>query len=1066
MALMSAWAKTGSRTCRMTVPLPPGGGNVAIGEEVEVLLLSNADVGMDKCHRLGNAITGAVPEGATWFGITTNVLRRMPASPPEAILVEATRNPMNQALVRVPNRLRSVLGGDDWIPIGRLRDLKESIAFGSSPESVAFKKDFHAFVLHADAQASHFDLLALQVKVGGVERIGFETSLPLTPRTEKVAQVRPYLEQSHFYQGFVPVKLLLGAGTSPYDLVGKRIEVLGRLRDHYGQQAPHDPIQVLDRTEEYRDEIAGPDTWEHITAFLRSTKNGVSLVLRASVRACWLENHRADFIRRRLGLIRHQLEDGGLKVSAQWCFGDRPSTTIDKKEFVEKLIGSLEKSLIVEPKKPFVEFITPLALPSLPVGWEVEPFAAVLRMTRPFRTSLFKLLNELPVGVLETTAALDPEGLSVKGSTDSVDALQKFFKPVVALFDANLAVCDPTLTHGSYFLVNPKCISGEFLKDDDGFHAILPFANKPVSIEKSGATVVDRDLDATLVAACESLDSVLGEKRLDAVRDAVPSLLSLKRQLAVTCGDRIRSVFTGQKSPEASRRAVEDAVSRRASECWRLASIAELAVKPHQSVTSSALLKIVGDFQDPTSPKPSDAPKKSLPVSTIGIICEAIWRIPILAWMGGDPGPVSVPALNFTTKHVLVDLSRLKSLAPAVVGTVWLRLVDVGTAKVEFTLPAFTAPAPLRRVLETPVASGHVAFAANPKPQTVAETKLWNYSATYAMPGNGLQKETDAVYVCVNSPQGGRSLMHLQTPEQLLVLSADRFIAAARPGTTAATYVEELGKAAEDLTVKLVNFEPLNSLGVAGPVIAKARIWHNGKEWVKDNPDVGIDVKANGASLSVKVERLDACRYPCATTDLHATRNEELKAGFGDNPKKRAVFKDFVYATPLVGFKSEALPSLEVASMVTGGTASDDARIWLTGLLDELLGNASHTQKEQLLVQCRLGFYPYSVYSLIREANEPAPVVMLTSGGADALTEIPAGAARAAGVWLTEVGGSTALGFWCVDVSVFRDVDGAAPQRILALRRVRGIAPTKDAGKGTKKKRVNAGRTNLHNAPQ
>lgn len=1064
IALMSAWAKTGSRTCRMTVPLPPGGENVAIGKEVEVLLLSNSDPGMYRCHRLGNAITGAVPEGATWFGITTNVLRRMPASPPEAILVEARRNPMSQALVRVPTRLRPVLGGNDWVPIGQLRDLKESMAFGSSPESVAFKKDFHAFVLQADAQASHFDLLALQVKVNGVERIGFETSLPLTPRTEKVAQVRPYLEQSHFYQGFVPVKLLLGAGASPYDLVGKRIEVLGRLRDHYGQQAPHDPIQVLDRPEEYRDEIAGPDAWEHITAFLRSTQNGVSLVLRASVRACWLESHRADFIRRRLGLIRHQLEDGGLKVSAQWCFGDRPSTTIDKKEFVEKLIGSLEKSLIVEPKNPFVELITPLALPALPGGWDVEPFAAVLRMTRSVRTSAFKLLNELPVGVLEATAALDPEGISVKGSTDSVDALQKFFKPVVALFDADLAVCDPALTHGSYFLVNPKCISGEFLKDDDGFHAILPFANKPVSIEKSDATVVDRDLDATLVAACESLDSVLGEKRLDAVRNAVPSLLSLKRQFAVTCGDRLRSVFTGQKSPEASRRAVEDAVSQRASECWRLASIAELAVKPYQSATSSALLKIVGDFQDPTSPAPSGAPKKSLPVSTIGIICGAVWRIPVIAWMGGEPGLVSVPALNFTTKHVLVDLSRLKSLAPAAAGTVWLRLVDVGTAKVEFTLPAFTAPAPLRRVLETPVASGHVAVAVNPKPQTVAETKLWNYSATYAVPGKGLQKETDVVYVSVKSPQGDRSLTHLQTPEQLLLLSADRFIAAARPDTTAATYVEELGKAAEDLMAKLVNFKPLNSLAFAGPVIAEARIWHNEKEWVKDNPEVGIDVEPNGASLSVTVERLDACRYPCATTDLHATRNEELKAGFGDNPQKRAVFKDFVYATPSVGFKSEALPSLEVASMVTGGTASDDARIWLTGLLDELLGSASPAQKGQLLVQCRLGFYPYSVYSLIGEASEPAPVVMLTSGGADALTDIPVGAAREAGVWLTEVGGSTALGFWCVDVSVFRDVDGAAPQRILALRRVRGVAPTKYEGKGTRKKRANVGGAHLHKA--
>ncbi|EFK95487.1 hypothetical protein LDC_2504, partial [sediment metagenome] len=267
---------------------------------------------------------------------------------------------------------------------------------------------------------------------------------------------------------------------------------------------------------------------------------------------------------------------------------------------------------------------------------------------------------------------------------------------------------DPGLTHGSFFLVNPKCISGEIVKDDDGFHAILPFANKPVSIERPDATLVDRDLDAALSAACEGLDGLLEEKKLWAVREAVRSLLSLKRQLGLTCGNRLREVFSGKLSPESARLAVEDAVSRRASECWRLASIADLAVKPLQAATTGTLLKIVGDFQGAGTPLPPGAPKQSLPVSTTGITCMSEWRIPVLAWMGLDPGLVSVPALKFVARHILVDLSTLESL-PQAVGSLWLRLVEVGSAKAEFALPAFTAPAPLRRVLETPLRRGMLA---------------------------------------------------------------------------------------------------------------------------------------------------------------------------------------------------------------------------------------------------------------------------------------------------------------------------------------------------------------------
>lgn len=915
VGLLSAWARTGSRTCRLTLPFPPGGSNVSLGAEVEVLLLSDADAGAGICARVGSALAGALPAGTSWYATTPGLLRRVPSSPPEALLIEARREAMSNALAWMPEKLRALSRGDGWVSVGRLRELKDSMVFAASRESAALHDEFADFMLQAEASASHFDLLALQVKVDGVEKIGFETSLPLIPTTEKPAQGQAYLDQPHVYRGFVPAKLLLG-GKSPYELVGKQVEVLGRMRDHYGQQAPHDPVPVLDRVEEYRDEILGPDAWEHISASLKSSQNGVSLVLRANVRACWLERGRADFVRRRLGLIRHQFGDGNLNVVAQWSFGDKAPTVVDKQAFIKNLVEPLEKSLTIEPNGEFVEFVTPLVLPKLATDWEVEPFAAVMRMSRPAGTSAL---------VREATAALDPEGLSVKGSNDGVDSLKKFFEPVVALFGASLAVCDPTPAHGSYFLLNPKCITGEFVKDDNGFHAIPPFANKPVSIEKFDSTIVDRDLDATLEAACEGLDGLLDEKKLASVRGAVQSLLSLKRQFALTCRDRLIPVFAGTKSPEAARRAVEDAVSQRATECWRLASVADLAVKPKQPTTSGAFIKIVGDFQDPSGPPLAGTPVKSLPVSTIGITCNDGWRIPVIAWMQSEPGLIPVPALDFTTKHVLIDLAATKSLAGAV-GSVWLRLVDVGTAKPQFTVRAFTAPAPLRRVLETPVAAGHRGLPPKMKPQTVTQAKLWNYSATYNMPGNGLQKGTDALYVTMTSPDGdGSALTRLQSPEQRLLLAADAFIASTRPGISGAIDIDGLRNAAIDLEAKLTGYAPNKYFGLTVSPIGAGRVAHDGNAWICKNTGqfaITAAIDGTGSSGVFELKALDSCLYPCAITDLYATRNEKLKAGFGANPVERDISTAFVYTTPVVGFKSEALPSIDVPGMITGGLAS------------------------------------------------------------------------------------------------------------------------------------------------
>jgi hypothetical protein len=151
--------------------------------------------------------------------------------------------------------------------------------------------------------------------------------------------------------------------------------------------------------------------------------------------------------------------------------------------------------------------------------------------------------------------------------------------------------------------------------------------------------------------------------------------------------------------------------------------------------------------------------------------------------------------------------------------------------------------------------------------------------------------------------------------------------------------------------------------------------------------------------------------------------------------------------------------------MVTGGIASAKPSAWLGSVLQELLGKANGSQKAQLLVQCRLGFYPNNVYSLIKEDNEPAAVVMLTSAGESAATEIPLQAASAADAWLAEMGSSGTLGFWCAEVVVFRDINAQAPERFLAMRRVRGpvIAVQSVAVKSSR--RVRAARSGKHQNP-
>ena len=81
-----------------------------------------------------------------------------------------------------------------------------------------------------------------------------------------------------------------------------------------------------------------------------------------------------------------------------------------------------------------------------------------------------------------------------------------------------------------------------------------------------------------------------------------------------------------------------------------------------------------------------------------------------------------------------------------------------------------------------------------------------------------------------------------------------------------------------------------------------------------------------------------------------------------------------------------------------------------------------------------------------------------------ASTDIPAGASSAATMWLSEVGGSAALGFWSAEVIVFRNGAGSAPERFLALHRVRGEL-AKNGNASEKKKLANGKQTGAKAKP-
>lgn len=1030
LVVLSAWSKTGSKNARLQMDYPAST-IPAPGSEVEILLVAAPMIQGDSVPMAANGALARTGAGTTLFA-RSDLLQRVASSPAEALLVETVRRPMGTVLVRLPDELAAFNAGRTWVSVSDLHGMRAT-AF-STREGAGLLRLLEDLSIAANAAASHFDLLALTVKVGGVEMLSADASLPIMPRTREASNL-PYLQQEHVYQALLPVKLLTSATSSPYELVGKRVQVFGTLRDHYGQQAPQDPALLLDRVEEYRDELIGLDAWENVTCFLRASTRGLVLVVHADLNACFAQALRKDFARRRILAVRQQVADPALAITFEWLFGEPAVTRLDKAKILA-LCDAMLSALKNEPKQPALEVITPVTYPTLPSNWSVEPFAAVVRLQRP--TSAAALARE-------ATTAVYPERLSVPGAADSVDALKKFFTPVVAKYAARLAVCQPSVRHGAFWLVNPLVISGKADLQSLTFTAIPPFSNRPVSVEEPGVVLLDRDLDAALDAACGAIDALLDEQKVGEITGAVKELLDVKRQLAETCAARLAPIFTkAAEPPFDARRAVLDAVASQARECYRLASIASFQLAPGAHPKSSPIVKLVGDF---SVGAPTNGSSATMEISTVGISCEPMYTLPVLVWRAADVSAINVAASTFVVRHVQVNLSAVSSLVRAPQLNVWLRIVDLGSAPAGFSIPAFTAPCPLRRVVSTPMAEAQTARASKRDPGTVTEAKLWNLHSQFKLSGTGeqlLQGGTDRVFVRVVSPSLTPRIATTRSAEQQLLTATVDFLRWAHQGPDSPVLdVPKIKGAADTLREALRTFT-LRQAYDLGQVadIESTTISFDKDKWVWDNKRLGVDVH-EGSVITVDLNQLDVCAFPCATTEIHVKRNEWLLGGLGTNPSMQKVNDAFVYATPVVGFKSPAIPSIELPYMLRGGTAAPDAAIWLTSLLKELIPTGVQSERlDEIVFQLRLGFLPNAVYAVSQDDAEPAAVVMVTARGAVASTDLPRFGGAAAAAWLRDVGNSAGvLGFWCAEVTLFRQGATGAPERFMSLQRVHGNAP-------------------------
>lgn len=1049
--VLRAWTLTAASSCFLSADFAKVLPSAKAGSEVDLLLLYFPSRQTPLfTTQSANAVVyyQAAPESLL-MGSKLYDKEKVPRSNADAIVVEATRKAPGQALVELPAQMRDLFRGESVLTVDELK--RRASAGGQVHHSAAAKlqPDLKLLAESVEPWANHFDMLAYSVYVDGVKVVDETKVIPLLSNTAVGSGQAPLAQGDSRYFGHVAARLLETSG-NPYALVGKSIKVFGHLRDHFGQHAPMQPVALLDRVEEYRDEISSADSWDHLGASLSVEGGNPKLVVSAALAACHADAARADLMRRKFSLLKMQLSDPNLHVDLVWAYGTGREVAVPNSQLVT-LIDALLKSLATKPRAEEAVFKLPLGnWPGLPAAWCALPFGAELRITRKVATF-----------TLQTASSyLYPSSMSGSG-VEGQPELTDFFVPMLKTYtDALLAVGDPGPGFGRYWLVNKLAVNHKLDKPSAGFHAMPPFSNRLVS----AGEWVDRDVDLALRESFEKLDATLQDQALMRFSNSIPSLLKLKKTASVVCGKRTTTILkSASGTPDAAQRALEDAVAAKAGDAYRIASVLAFKMAEIDAGKTVCVMKIAGELSLKDPSKSAGDSREGLGVSTIGIVrAGEDLQMPVVVWDKAlQAGTVPVPALEFKPLQLQIDLTKVAGMrlqqAEASgdnripyrepVGH-WLNLLELpGSTPATLVLSSFKAPSPRREAVATPKGIVHSSSPSKDKPASLRAAKDWTYTASFGLPhGATFDPSVDFLRCQIDYPLYGPSALTVpfQDPAGDLLKASIAFnqAAAAVVFTTADGSPEQAG----DLSVAAGKLEAALSR-LATPLVAagvklsdrvalipdlKSGGWKQESEPGNSCKSIVALVAPKARNLfTVTASNLDVCAFPSASASLQVNRNEELTFGYGSE-LRQAVNDQFVYRTPRVGFSDAVFASLELEAVLPAGTVGLPVVQWVPSVYDELLKQLHALppgQQNIMSVQCRLGWNVSGISRLRGDAVEPVAVTMVsvTASESNHVADIVKQEVQR---WQKELGVTVVdtSGYWSLDLAVFLQTYGASGQ--------------------------------------
>jgi len=1047
LKVIHAWTLTAASSCFISADFESA--HPVAGEEVELLAVfdpvkTTPDFSVDTANAVLYAGTEAT---SLLIGVRTHDLESIPDSHPDAIVLKAVRRPAHQAVIDTPFAARSVLSAPARLTLAELKSLSSMRREAHGSIAAIAQDDLALLADLSDSWASQFDLLAYSVYVDGVKRIDENDVIPFMPdcaeeHLHEQAENRPAR-----YMGHIPVSRLTSGG-NPYALVGKRIHVKGHLRDHFGQCAPCGEVTLLDRVEEYRDQIVSPDEWDHLLISLDLDNGMPQLSFTADLNACSADRARSAFLVRRFKLLKMQLEDTNLVVEAVWSFGKSAPVAVPAAKLV-KLLGELTLELETNNNgKSTTEFTVPLAWPTLPAEWSAIPFGAELRVTR----------HTGALVVQQATLRLEPQEKREGGVPDV------FFAQVLAHYgNALLGDGDAGRGFGRYWLIKRAAVELKLITTSASFSAMPPYSNRLVSAD----TLVDRDVDLALRESFDKLDLLLQDDRLPHLGANVAPLLKLKKTTSAACARRTTVVGVGYgATPEASQRAVEDAVAAKAGDAYRIASVLDFQIELPAAGAADAVIKIVGDLAPSRS-----ALEPESGVTTIGIVRSGEeLHFPLVVWgRQSRAGVISVKPLQFRPVQIQIDVKDVPiniSLADAeclqdrlpyrMSQGHWLKLVEIGGySPTPIDLAAFTAPSPLREAVQTPLAQAHFSRPSHLAPVSLAQGKNWDYEATFKLPqGSKFDPAVDALRCEIEYPfqPSSRLLQSIPFAGRLLKAAVHFNNVASLGGN-----LNGLADAAVKLELELAEYGSTQILGGMPHVDGlklKPNISGTGWNQVNDTNNVcknliGSVDTATKALFTVIARDLDLGACPFASASLQASRNEELNFGYSVQ-KVQSLDESFIYRTPRVGFSHIVAAGLLQNSSMRAGTVGGDAADWVYSVYEELLRDlvsSGNNESENLSVQCRVGWNVTDVSRLGEDGVEPAAVAMLALSPSDIKLLKPL-IRRQVELWMAELQLKTLPqdGHWSLDVAIFvrdqEEASGTSARRVANFKRLMPPRPT------------------------